>query len=194
MYSLRTASSDPSPDSTTFTFSEAIWLTKYGPPAEGSAWGSSHMVLDGGQNVPVFLGGDDLPVVLNANVLRQLLGIGGFIVLLVGKAYGKGFITVGGCRNIAAVYPAAEEAAHLGIADLMSGDGILHNGVDAVYGVLKGHGLIGVEHRLPVSVDGKCSLFPQKIVGGRQSIDAAEKGFGQNRVLEGEVLSKGLPV
>ena len=47
------------------------------------------MVLDGGQNVPVFLGGDDLPVVLNANVLRQLLGIGGFIVLLVGKAYGK---------------------------------------------------------------------------------------------------------
>ena len=161
----------------------------------GVCQGLVHVVLDFLDVPPEFLGGDNLEVVVYADFLGKALGPVDFIVFLAEvKAHGKGLLVgeIGG--NIAGIYAAGQEAAHFHVADLVGVDGFLKDLFDLVHCLFLGHGLIGVEHGLPVPGGGDFAVLIPQIVGGHQAENALKEGLGRHGVLEGKVVVQGVHV
>ena len=158
----------------------------------GVRQGLIHVPLDLFQDIPELLLGDHLAIVLDAQDLAELLGVGNLIVLRISEADRKGLgrlIVVGqaGCQE-ARVDTARQEGSDLDVCHHVVLHGVLHGRIDPVDKSLQRNILIDREVRGPVSFDGGLVVRKQHIMCRHQLVDPFEKGLRQDRILEGQVL------
>ena len=147
-----------------------------------------HVILHGGHRVPEFLGGNQVGVVLDADVAAQFLRPADLIIFLAEvKADGEGLLIgkIGG--HIAGIHARRQEATDLDVGDLVGVDGILKDLFDLIDRFVLGHVLVGTEARLKVAVGLQHAVLIPQVVARQQAIDVLEKGFGRHGILIGKI-------
>ena len=147
-----------------------------------------HVILHGGDGIPVFLFGNQLAVVINFDFFGQCLCIVDFVIFFVIKADGKGLVSMEAGSNIGAVHAAGKEGADLDIRNLMRLDGILHSCIDFIHIFLQRFAVVCLKHRLPIAFDIHFAVLEGEAMRRHQLENAFEEGFLQNAVLEGQII------
>ncbi len=157
--------------------------------AGGVGQGLVHVILHRAQVAPVLLRRNHVGVVFQADLARKALGIADFVVpLVVAKPDGERLLPLEIARDIAGIHPAGKEAPDLHVADAVRRDGILEHLFDLGDGLFLRHGLVGVELRLPVTVDLHFPVAVPQAVRGRQAVHALEKRLRRDGVFERDVV------
>ena len=127
-----------------------------------------HMVLNVLHIAPEFLGGNQMSVVLHADLFAQPFRPADFVVFLSEiEAHRKGFLIceVGG--NIAGVHAAGEKAAHLHIADLMGIDAFLKYLFNFIHRLFFRQAFIWVEPCFPIPGGLHLAVTVPQVVAGQ---------------------------
>ena len=99
-----------------------------------------HVILNIRKGVKALLLGQHLAVVLDAELVRKLPGLGRFVKFVgavrAGKADREGLIGHQAGRDIAGIHAAGQEGADLDIADAVGGHALPHAGVDLIGALL----------------------------------------------------------
>ena len=156
------------------------------------------MVLDVGKRVQALLFGQHFAVVVDAQLLAQLAGLGGLIKLVgaVGafKTDRERIVGHQAGRDIAGIDTAGQERAKLHIADTVGGDALTHAGVDLVGGLGIGQAGLVAEIGIPVALNVHLAVLVLKPVGRGQLIGAFKKGLVHRAVLERQIGAQCLGV
>src|SRR5699024_7680307 len=123
-----------------------------------------HVVLYLRNGIPVFLGGNQLAVIINLNFFRKRFGVINLVILFIVKAYGKSLVPLEGSGYIGTVYTAGKERAHFYIADLVGFYGVCHDMVDFVHPFFQGLAVVCLKNRAPVTANGKIAFVEGKAV------------------------------
>ena len=157
-----------------------------------------HVILDIRKGVKALLLGQHLAVVLDAELVGKLPGLGRFVKFVgavrAGKADREGLIGHQAGRDIAGIHAAGQEGADLDIADAVGGHALPHAGIDLVGALLirKRRGV--AEIRVPVPLDLHFAILVGEPVGRGQLVGALEERLVHGAVLEGQVGAQRLGV
>ena len=148
--------------------------------------GFVHVILDVGERVKAFLGGQQFAVIGHAQLFGQFSRVIGLVELVIVKAHAERVVRHQAGGDITGVHAAGQERTHLDVRDAVRLHGFVHGFIQllgAGFKVL----LFGFEVAVPIPLGGQTAVFIYQIVRGRKFVHAFEEGLFRSGVLESEV-------
>ena len=151
------------------------------------------MILNVLERAKELVGGDHLADVLDAELVRELLGVVGLVEVLVIEAYREGLVGHEASGDVAGVDATGEERSDLDVGDAMGLDALVHDLVQLV-DVLLERLLDGRVIAIPVALDVHLAGrdVDGKVMRRRQLVDALEEGLLSRRILQRHIRTQGL--
>ena len=153
------------------------------------------MPLHALEHVPEFRFGDGFRIILDFELVGQFARPRDLVLLafVFGESYGERFdgrVLFGkACGHVARIDARGEKRPYFDVGDVVVAYRIVHRRVNGLDRVLAAAGFVEVVAGYPVALVFDRSIGAHgQAVGGREFEDALEKGFGESRELEAQVL------